>query len=285
MKILVKYKDNEFSLNLDYFNIIYGGNGSGKTKLFNLLSDGFNAKLKNDFSGNGEKIEKNQYFVYLIEETDNFSDEMKLGTKSVIWKDIERRIEDYMDEEIESLKNEIENLIKHKLLYKFEYLDEIDLNFELNLSDVIVKNIEFKHNQNNYLSFSKLRLLKIKTILSKVHEPNAIVLIDHFDLGLSISERNNLIEYLKSIAEKNKIRIIVFTSNFIDFDIKDKFIYQGKIYNQLSELIKDSQILDIENEDLYLFSSEEIQKLIDNKLEKVLNCIKSQIELQKVLQF
>lgn len=268
MKIVMKDYFN--LLEFKNFNIVYGGNGSGKTEIYNEMISGFLGQLKDKFLVNGEVVLKNQFKVFDIGENDSFSEEMKLGSKSYLKKEIEKRIEESFDKELESIQKDLEQNIKSKFLHEFSYLDKLELDFKLNLNELVIKNISFKTEEKYNYSFSKLRKLKLEMILNQELDRNTVILIDHFDLGLSKHNRSQMINRLKEIAESKDCTIILFSSNFIDFGVNDKFIVQKFMYKNILDIVSE-ELIQISKSDLYLYSEEELEslkiKIINEKIE------------------
>lgn len=269
------------SINFNEFNIVYGGNGAGKTEIFTKLMDGFSGKLKNQFLVNGNSVLKNEYSVLSISESDNFYEELKLSNKSYLKKEIEERISNFLDDDLVKLKIEIEEEIKKKILFQFDFLDDVSIDFRLNLSEIIIKNIILNSDYQFGYSFSQLRKSQINTILNQDINENTIILVDHFDMGLSNFEREELMKRFRSLCEVYRCTIILFTSNFSEFTYYDKFVVNRNLYNSIIDIIPEKYLLGISKEDVSLFSDEEINGIKNKNLKIIFDKIKKDIEKNK----
>lgn len=273
VKIQFLYKKQLNTLEIKNFFVLYGANQSGKSQLMDLFCQGFQGKLKNSFLLDGKEVEKNEFHVLQIGEYQSFLDEMKLGTKSFIKNQIEERIENISDK-IMNLKNELSISVKDELLSKFEFIQNVDFEFDIKLNDLIFKNISFNTNS----SFSNLRKLLIKTKLYQLPQKIGVLIIDYFDLGLSNYERDLMIKFLKNYSKENEITIIVSTSNFIDFESSSTFLYQDKVYQNVKYLYSKENLLNITKEDQKLYLEEELYEMYEELLKKSLKDIIKMLE-------
>lgn len=276
--MLLSLKEHFNNTNFSKFNIIYGGNGSGKTEIFTKLIDGFSGKLKNQFLVNGNSVLKNDYLVLSIGELDNFLEEIKFSNKSYLKKEIERRILDFLDDDLFNLQSKIEKSIKDKILFQFDFLNDVSIDFKLDLNEIIIKNIKLNSKHQFGYSFSQLRKLQINTILHQNVNENTIILIDHFDMGLSRFETELLIKKFYDLCDVYGCTIILFTSNFSSFSYYDKFVINRNLYNNVFDIVSEENILGIPNDEFYLFLEEEIENLKIKNIEIVFDELKKSIE-------
>lgn len=274
MKVFMKMSEDMVSVNLSHFNIVFGGNGHGKSHFLDFVYQGLQGKLKKAFLVNGEVVEKNQFQVIKIDEYASFLEEMKLGSKSYLKQKLEERLEE-IPSKIDDLKRSLELEIKNELLYQFEFLKGVNIEFGLDLNEIILKNVVFEEKK---YSFSKLRKLFIETKIHQVENETGVLLVDHFDLGFTLYERNQMIHYLSEMALSKNIMIVVTTSNFDHFNENSLFVYKNKFYQNMMQLFSRETLLDIKQEEKYLYFEEELELLFQNKLKEKVEYIKTLLE-------
>ena len=63
LNIIFEYENNLNNISVEDVLVIAGGNGKGKSRIFNLMLSGFEGKEKDNFIVNGTTVKKNEYKV------------------------------------------------------------------------------------------------------------------------------------------------------------------------------------------------------------------------------
>lgn len=254
-------------------------NSKGKTTFSRHLKEGFEGKLKNELIVDGNEVDKNEYFVYYIEDTSGFEIEAGLNAKSYLKKIVESEIlslEDNVISEIDHKFNEIRNIIENGLFDKLSIKDELNINFELafELKSYLMKNLDIKYENVDIslLPLSKRRLMLIQMYLDIIKNINqkSILIIDEFCLGLSDHESELLLDTLSK--SNTNLHIILFSSRR---RFKNEYclyynnnVVVDKLYDDFELFKIKYHIDDIDNSDIIkLYTKEEIESVILDELE------------------
>lgn len=274
MKIQSILGNQMFSIQLNHFEVIFGGNNHGKTSFIELLYDGFSGKLKKNFLINGEVVEKNQFQVFRIDEYNSFLEEMKIGSKSLLKTTLEERVSN-VSKELKEMKQQFETKINEELMYSLDFSDDVTLDFKIDLEEMVLKNTRVKEKE---YSFSSLRKLYIETKIHQLSDVVGVLLIDHFDLGFSSYERNQMIKYLKHVALTKNVLVVVTTSNFECFNHNSIFMFQRYPYQNMQQLYSFESLVNISEEHKSLYFSDELDKMYEMKLKEKLENAKELLE-------
>ena len=273
-----KYGQFENSIDIMKHNIILSYNGGGKTKLCALLEEGFNGKLKDEFLVNGKEVEKTEYDVFYIKDTETIDVEKTLSSKSLLKNRILKSyidIDDKMQDKINQTTKELSTTLREMLLNGISEAN-IEIDLDLNYADIISKfsSITYRGTVIDDLSLSTKREAYFDLVIDEIENSSkpCIMIIDEYDLGLGEAKKDRIINKLTSIS-KDKLIVFISSSSPIDYGF-------NKIY--VSDTIRNS-IIDYEyvhnkiateqmcnKEDIIEYYSErEINAYItDNKLDE-----------------
>ena len=88
MNLKIEFMGDYLNFNFSDILIVAGGSSSGKTKLFNCIIDGFNAKLLSKFIVDGGEVNKNEYHCLNISLSNGLDEEMKFTGKTYLYSKI-----------------------------------------------------------------------------------------------------------------------------------------------------------------------------------------------------
>lgn len=195
----INHKKEEVSFYNDNLIHLIAPNSCGKTRMLDLIFDGFNGKLKDKFLIDGNVVGKDEYDVIKINDIANIEIEESWNTKSVLKKEVDLiekdSFEDIITNKIKELQSLIEDMINQNINFNVNAVVDIDLD------KILSKNIKIKYNEMDVgtLSFSEKRLLLIELYLNilKISTKKKVLIIDEFTLGLSKPNIINLLEILQ----------------------------------------------------------------------------------------
>ena len=251
--------DEECGFVIEKINHIIGPNSGGKTRLCNLLSEGFSGKKPKKFLLDGNQIEKSMYSIFYIKDYDNMDLEKSMTSKSII-KHLISLETDGMDdiqklaiqEKSDYLIKEIKNTILDKVSN-----DHLTINISLPLHELINKHVElFVNNQSlSIMSSSQKRIAYYDFIFEQViKDPKPVILIiDEYDMGLSKSNVLIVEKKLQNLVAKQDVVIFISSSNMSNacyhkIYCKEKFIsHELLTQDQLIEIIANEEKETIED--------------------------------------
>nr|WP_156416395.1 hypothetical protein [Caviibacter abscessus] len=206
------------NISFDDLLIIAGGNGKGKSRIFNLLLSGFEGKEKSNFIINGTDVKKNEYHVFGISRDNTLDNELKLSSKTYMLNKLEAIIEyisndnlcvelnNYFDEINSILTSEVLNNTKININYNIDKIFlQIFKSIEYKIDDIDCSNLSVSEKMDTQLNLYLNILESIKD--------NTILLIDDMD---SIYTNYNFYKRLSVISEKSKqnnLKVIIFIKN------------------------------------------------------------------------
>lgn len=253
MKIIFKDKNKEIQLENKQLLHILSPNGFGKTTLINTLYDGLKGKLKDKFLVNGNVVDKDEFFVLLINDNLTIDIETAWSTKSILKSEIDLLELDGYQEEIVDKIEEVNNLIESFLKSKINY--DIELNVDLSIDKILKKNLKITYHDYDVekMSFSEKRLLLIDLYLEILNNSykKKILLIDEFALNLS---KPNIRKLINKLGMSNDIFIFI-TSSLGKVNDEDCWYFNDKGYT--NELINYKEYFKIKNN---ISSTEQLNK-------------------------
>ena len=185
----------DISINKNDFITISGSNKCGKTTLIKILNKEIN-------TNNKIKVNNKDIKEYSLKEYKDVVGSVIYGTDNLyLFNTVEDETNYLLDKK---LKNRYKELIKLFKLTKYE-----------------------KTNPNNLDKYNKLKLNILKEVILKPK----ILLLDDIFLYLSDKETNEILKILKYLQEKDKLTIILTTSN-LNNTIDSDYLYilsEGKI--------------------------------------------------------
>lgn len=251
----ISFNDFKFdysTLELERMNLFLGGNGVGKTKICEVLYNGFSGKMKEGFLVNGNLVEKNVYKVFYVNEYSDFLDEVKLGSKSILKKELNYTLDDLEKNEV--VQGNLSNLqasVSDFISGNLELMPNMNFKIDLNIRELILKHIEFsyKNIDQEALGYSFLRIAYIQVLLNylKNHDENCLLIIDGFDNGLSQYSKFNLLREIENALENNQATVILTSADASLYQYKTNklYIYKNKIIEKLSELIEPYEFISL----------------------------------------
>lgn len=277
MNIVFEYENNLNNINIEDVLVISGGNGKGKSRIFNLLLSGFEGKEKDNFIINGTTVKKNEYQVLGISADNNLDNELKLTSKTFLINKLETIKEYISKDKLTTALNEYFDEVS-SILHS-EILNNVNINMNYNIDKIfsqIFKSIEYKVDDVDCLNLSTSEKVNIQidlylNILESIKD-NAIILIDDMD---SIYTNYNFKQKINIILEKakqSKLKVVIFIKNeeIINYLINES-------YNVV--FIKDTKLCKLPSYRNYisqidLYTEEEINQLeLKIKNEKQLGLI------------
>lgn len=218
MNIVFEYENNLNNINIEDVLVIAGGNGKGKSRIFNLLLSGFEGKEKDNFIINGTTVKKNEYQVLGISSDNSLDNELKLTSKTFLINKLETIKEYISKDKLTTALNEYFDEIS-SILHS-EILNNVNINMSYNIDKIfsqIFKSIEYKVDDVDCLNLSTSEKVNIQidlylNILESIKD-NAILLIDDMD---SIYTNYNFKQKINTILEKSKqskLKVIIFIKN------------------------------------------------------------------------
>ncbi|WP_064580582.1 hypothetical protein [Streptobacillus moniliformis] len=268
MNILMYFRDDYSNFSFDNHVFIAGGNGTGKTMMYNHMLSGFDGKEKDMFLVDGLKIKKSQFVALGISRDNTLDEEIKLSSKTYILSRLEAFREYVSEEKIRSSMFEYFDSIKELIEKEIFSIPNFNIEFDFDkISSNIFKAIEYKIDDINFseLSTSEKVNIQLEIYLNRLISvnDNTVLLIDDFD---SIYTKNKFFEKVSYILSKIKdfnTKCIFFVKNE---DIVYELVSSGhKVLfidnNKLVELPRYINFID----EVYLYSEKEIE----NKIEKI----------------
>ncbi|ACZ01523.1 hypothetical protein CEP89_06540 [Streptobacillus moniliformis] len=268
MNILMYFRDDYSNFSFDNHVFIAGGNGTGKTMMYNHMLSGFDGKEKDMFLVDGLKIKKSQFVALGISRDNTLDEEIKLSSKTYILSRLEAFREYVSEEKIRSSMFEYFDSIKELIEKEIFSIPNFNIEFDFDkISSNIFKAIEYKIDDINFseLSTSEKVNIQLEIYLNRLIgvNDNTVLLIDDFD---SIYTKNKFFEKVSYILSKIKdfnTKCIFFVKNE---DIVYELVSSGhKVLfidnNKLVELPRYINFID----EVYLYSEKEIE----NKIEKI----------------
>jgi hypothetical protein len=218
MNLTIKFMDNYFNFNFSDILIIAGGSASGKSRLFNHIIDGFDAKISSKFIIDGSEVNKNEYHCLNISLSNGLDEEIKFTRNTYLYSKI-NNIFKFMDNKsvLDSL-NDFSNLLISNILEEdFKNLNvnvDLDLN---NLLSLIIKNMVYKNGEVEFcnLSLSEKFEIQLKMYIKRLISinDNTILLIDDFDSFVGFKKALLILDYIKNSLIGYKTKVIVFLRN------------------------------------------------------------------------
>lgn len=251
----LSFNDSTFnysSLQLERINLLLGGNGVGKTKFCEILYNGFSGKLKDAFLIDGNPVEKNVYKIFYVNEYSDFLDEVKLGAKSILKKELNHTIDDLeknkmIQEDINKLQKGVVEFISENL----ELMPNMNFKMDFDIRELILKHMEFSYENidQEALSYSFLRVAYIQVVLNylKNYDENCILIIDGFDNGLSQYSKLKLLKEIENALKNSKASVVLTSvdASLYQCEINKLYIYKNKIIEKLSELIEPYEMISV----------------------------------------
>ena len=218
MNLKIEFMGDYLNFNFSDILIVAGGSSSGKTKLFNCIIDGFNAKLLSKFIVDGGEVNKNEYHCLNISLSNGLDEEMKFTGKTYLYSKI-NNIFKFMDtKSISENLSDFSNLLISNILEEdFTDLD-VSVNLDLNnLLSLLIKNIVYKNGEVEFcdLSLSEKFEIQLKMYIKRLSSinDNTVLLIDDFDSFIGIKKSLLILEYIKNNLLGYKTKVIVFLRN------------------------------------------------------------------------
>lgn len=194
-KLTMFINSNEISFGVRNLKILYGDNYLFKYEILRKIEKYFSRKLNlNDCKEDiiyldGEPLSKNDYMFLKITSEYNLNEELKLGTKSLIKKYLDLRLENLeYSEELNTLKIIFDDLNNN-------YVNE---NINIQIEDY---NIDFLFSELNLRTLSKLFLVKVT---KEDEEINPYDLKYHWIILFQIK----IIEYIIRYSNQNIFLIV-----------------------------------------------------------------------------
>ena len=271
-KLEFEYLNRIQRLNLEKINIFFGGSLSGKTSLSCYLEEIFSGLIKTAYFNN-QVIDKKQFFVKKILLNQNFSDEIKFGSKTELHKKLKMVLSDMDSDEICGINQKMQEAllplterIESEFGFLSKYYNQI-VNNDFYFDDWIgiVKNHHQLFNKNiQSTSLSKIALISL--VLKFVdNQKESIIIIDDFDSNLDLTQMIQLLDCFEkidncysflftksielcSLLENRKniylmnYQLITFQGfiqsyiNSLDLEYSKNLLYPGLIENELLEI-------------------------------------------------
>ncbi|WP_064609229.1 hypothetical protein [Streptobacillus moniliformis] len=218
MNILMYFRDDYSNFSFDNHVFIAGGNGTGKTMMYNHMLSGFDGKEKDMFLVDGLKIKKSQFVALGISRDNTLDEEIKLSSKTYILSRLEAFREYVSEEKIRSSMFEYFDSIKELIEKEIFSIPNFNIEFDFDkISSNIFKAIEYKIDDINFseLSTSEKVNIQLEIYLNRLISvnDNTVLLIDDFD---SIYTKNKFFEKVSYILSKIKdfnTKCIFFVKN------------------------------------------------------------------------
>lgn len=240
MHVRFNFMENICHCHLDKFTLILGANNSGKTRLLKHLQYGFDGLDEDDFFVNGQKITKGHYKTIFISAEQNFSDELKLGAKSQLKKELTQIIKEHQELfQLQPFIDQLEHQLQPFLHQSLAFCSHITPHFDASITDFIFRYLTLTVTENQTLSTSQQRLLYFDYILSKLPllSANTCIFFDHFDLGLSLAQSMILYEKLKTTSQQFDGYFILTSSLFHPWYHTPKILYQNILYPNIEHCL------------------------------------------------
>lgn len=239
MRITCINKQTECYIELQSCNILSGPNNIGKTEMMNYLYSGFQGKLKQKFVVDGNEVEKDEFYAFLITETDSLDNEKLLGSKSIIRQNIDETYGSLEDNKIEQFNEEIKKLKKmmdDDLLPKLTLNDSLSIDVSFSITDILSKfaSVVYDEIELSKLSYSTKRIAYFKMYINLLLQMNqkSVLFIDGFDNGLSRYEAIEFVEFIKTNTNDSPITIILSCSHYYE-TMTNLYCGEGIITNDL----------------------------------------------------
>ncbi|QXW66202.1 hypothetical protein KX935_02980 [Streptobacillus moniliformis] len=159
MNILMYFRDDYSNFSFDNHVFIAGGNGTGKTMMYNHMLSGFDGKEKDMFLVDGLKIKKSQFVALGISRDNTLDEEIKLSSKTYILSRLEAFREYVSEEKIRSSMFEYFDSIKELIEKEIFSIPNFNIEFDFDkISSNIFKAIEYKIDDINF--FLNYQLVK-----------------------------------------------------------------------------------------------------------------------------
>ncbi|WP_073508312.1 hypothetical protein [Streptobacillus notomytis] len=282
MNVLMYFKDEYSNFSFDNHIFIAGGNGSGKTMMYNHILSGFDGKEKDMFLVDGLKVKKNQFFSLGISRDNTLDEEIKLSSKTYIISRLESFREYVSEEKIKNSMFEYFSSIKKLIETELFSIPNFNLEFDFDkISSNIFKAIEYKIDNINFseLSTSEKVDIQLEMYLNRLVSvnDNTVLLIDDFDSMYTKSKFFEKLSFILSKTKKFNTKCIFFLKNE---DIVYDLVSNGhKVLfidnNKLVELPSYINFID----EIYLYSEKEIENKVRKiKEEKELDIIKKYLK-------
>ncbi|CAM3086506.1 hypothetical protein [Streptobacillus ratti] len=282
MNVLMYFRDEYSNFSFDNHIFIAGGNGTGKTSMYNYILSGFDGKEKDMFLVDGLKIKKNQFVALGISRDNTLDEEIKLSSKTYIISRLETFREYVNEENVRSSMIEYFNSIKKLIEKEIFSIPNFNLEFDFDkINSSIFKSIEYKIDNINFseLSTSEKVDIQLEMYLNRLISvnDNTILLIDDFDSIYTKSKFFEKVSYISSKINDFNTKCIFFVKNE---DIVYKLVRDGhKVLfidnNKLVELPRYINFID----GVDLYSEKEIKRKIEEiREEKEFDIIKNYLK-------
>ena len=276
---LLDYDVDNNSIYVDNINHIISYNGGGKTKLCDLLYEGFEGKLTKKILVDGEIVNKTKYDVYYIKDIDTLDVEKALSAKTIIRRKIKEILLDLEEVNISAINEDINKLkdnLYNRVISKIDE-DSIKLDLDINYEELITKfsNIKVNENSIDSMSYTAKRLAYIDLVINQINlsVKDTILIIDEFNIGLSLHNQKLVLKKLKGLK-----RCKVFISSSSIIDVKNTiYVRVNKVTNNI---INRNEVIEViafkekckVDDVIELYSDQEIDDFItyNNILETVL---------------
>lgn len=246
MEIIFSNDDNEYNIEFKDNLVIFGGNGSGKTKILTLL---FESIKKGKAIINSLKFKKDDFNVLFFSEESDFSDEFSFTKSNIFRATIYNSIMDSLNKEkllkeVNSTFDKIDNKVNEYLNENVNLFFNNSIKFDINIDDLdnIINKFttvyinDLNDDKKVPKSFKRMLIYQL-SLLNFKDDKEKFILIDDFDLYM---DSNNIIQILNFISKysSDKCHFILSTSNPL-------------VYNYLNSSF---DIYRVKNEKLYKFS-------------------------------
>lgn len=263
MEIIFSNNQNKYNVEFNNNLIIFGNNGSGKTKILSLLSESIK---KGKATINSLKFKKDDFDVLFFSEESDFSDEFSFTKSNIFRATIYNSIMESLNKE--KLLNEVNSTFDKIDKKVNDYLDKNinvffnnNIKFDINIDDLdnIINKFtnvyinDLDENKKVPKSFKRMLIYQL-SLLNFNDDKEKFIIIDDFDIYM---DTENIIHILNFISKysSNNCHFILSTSNPI-------------VYNYLNNSF---DIYKVKNGQLYRFSRVEIfakKAILRNEYEK-----------------
>ena len=251
-KFTIINENNNIDIIVDKIKIFYGKNYSLKKQIITNLEQALtknssseyakNTYKEIDLNINDQKINTSQFEIYKITSDFDIDSDLKLGTKSLCQKYLEKKLE-YL--EYNDLYNTIKELLK---TFDIEYLSN-NTNMQLSLSNLSFQTGDLEKNYFD-LTYEELIEYQLNIIyeIAKDNDKTHIIIIDThltknlFNKILNISEENIKFIILQNLYNDNiKLADYILINNKI-LDLADEENINTFIFEELPFHLEPNEI-------------------------------------------
>lgn len=218
LNIIFEYENNLNNISVEDVLVIAGGNGKGKSRIFNLMLSGFEGKEKDNFIVNGTIVKKNEYKVLGISRDNTLDNELKLTSKTYLLNRLETIKEYISNENLSKALNdyftEINTILSSEILNSTNITVEYDID---KIFNQLFKSIEYKLDdiECTNLSISEKLNIQLELYLNALEsiKDNTVLLIDDMDSIYTMYNFNEKIDKILERAKQNNLKVIIFIKN------------------------------------------------------------------------